>query len=315
MTKNIIWIASFPKSGNTWMRFFLNSLMHKKDEITSLDTDARISGACTARSIFEGFFPEDMSGPKDTFKHRPAAIAKFADSRAGKKILMKTHSAYASFAGVPQIPKENTLAAILVIRNPFDTLVSCMNHFGFDEEQAFNFLSTISSTINETDKHHAVLCTNWDGFAQSWMKNSTSFPLHVVRYEDMKSKPITEAMRLNEMFNLQAGENEIVDAISATRFDKLKQLEAGGGFKEASEKAAEAGGGFFNRGEVGYFNDILTDDMIKKVNERFGEAMGSYGYALSDDNELIVKDVRFVRKKDADMDKKQANKLVDRMAS
>ena len=315
MTKNIIWIASFPKSGNTWMRFFLNSLMHKKDEITSLDTDARISGACTAKGIFKEFFPENMSGPKDTFKNRPTAIDKFAASREGKKVIMKTHSAYAAFEGVPQIPKDNTLGAILVIRNPFDTLVSCMNHFGFDQEGAFNFLDKISSSINETDKHYAVLCANWDGFAQSWMKNATSFPLHVVRYEDMKSKPVTEAMRLNKMFNLKVGENEIVDAISATRFNKLKQLETGEGFKEASEKASEAGGGFFNRGEVGYFNEILTDDMIKRVNDRFGDAMKSYGYELGDDNEIIVKDVRFVRKSEANQVRSSTSGQVDKKAS
>jgi len=131
----------------------------------------------------------------------------------------------------------------------------------------------------------------------------------------MKSKPITEAMRLNKMFNLNAGENEIVDAISATRFNKLKQLEVGDGFKEASEKASAAGGGFFNRGEVGYFKEILTDDMIKKVNDRFGEAMQSYGYALSDDNDLVVKDVRFVKKSVADQMKKPANKEVSKKAS
>lgn len=281
------------------MRFLLNSLMYRKDEITSLDKDARISGACTAKGLFEEFYPKGTSGAGPTFRNRKTAISKFADSRAGKKVLMKTHAAYAAFEGIPQIPKDNTLAAILVIRNPFDTLVSCMNHFGFNESEAFNFMDKVSSSINETDKHFPVLCASWDGFAKSWMNNST-FPLHVVRYEDMKARPITEASRLNKMFNLKVGENEIVDAIAATRFDKLKQLEAGGGFKEASEKAAAVGGGFFNRGEVGYFHELMSGDMIKKVHDRFGESMTSYGYALGEDNKLIVKNVQFVKKSEAE---------------
>lgn len=314
MTKNIIWIASFPKSGNTWMRFLLNSLMYRKDEITNLDSDARISGACTAKGLFKEFYPEGTSGPGPTFRNRKTAISKFADSRAGKKVLMKTHAAYAAFEGFPQIPRENTLAAILVIRNPFDTLVSCMNHFGFNQDEAFNFMDKVSSSINETDKHFPVLCASWDGFAKSWTSNAT-FPLHVVRYEDMKSKPVTEASRLNKMFNLGVGENEIVDAIAATRFDKLKQLEAGGGFKEASEKAAAIGGGFFNRGEVGYFNEILSVDMIKKVHDRFAEAMDSYGYALGDDNKIIVKNVRFVKKSEADKIKEELSNSEIKKAS
>jgi len=95
----------------------------------------------------------------------------------------------------------------------------------------------------------------------------------------------------------------------------LKQLETGEGFKEASEKASEAGGGFFNRGEVGYFNEILTDDMIKRVNDRFGDAMKSYGYELGDDNEIIVKDVRFVRKSEANQVRSSTSGQVDKKAS
>ena len=69
------------------------------------------------------------------------------------------------------------------------------------------------------------------------------------------AKPVSQCIRLNKMFNLKANENDIVNAISNTRFDKMKKVEKEKGFVEASEKSE----GFFNRGEVNYFPELLSD--------------------------------------------------------
>lgn len=282
--KNIIWIASFPKSGNTWMRFLLNALMHKKSEITDLNIDGKISGACTSKPMMKDFWG-DQPDIGSFYQTRADAFRKLSDSRdEGKKLLMKTHSAYANYKGCPQITPDVSVAGILVVRNPFDTLASCMNHFGFDEDQAFNFLSNLASAINQTDKHYPVLCTNWDGYFKSWLLNA-EFPLLSLRYEDLLNKPISQCIRLNKFFNLKVSENDIVDAITGTRFDKLKKIEQDKGFSEASEKSA----GFFNRGEANYFSEVLSPRTIDKVLERFGDSMTQMGYRF-ENGAVVVED-------------------------
>ena len=88
--KNIIWIASFPKSGNTWSRFLLNSLMYRKGEITDLNSDGKISGACTSKPLMKEFWGE-KEDVGEYYKTRADAFRKLSDSRpANKKLLMKT---------------------------------------------------------------------------------------------------------------------------------------------------------------------------------------------------------------------------------
>jgi hypothetical protein len=285
MEKNIIWIASFPKSGNTWTRFLLNALMHRKTELADLNADAKITGACTAKGLLKDYVPEKAE-LKERLMSRGEALRQLSQSREpGKKLMLKTHSALAEFMKKPQIPMDVTIAAILVIRNPFDVLCSCMNHFGFDEEGAFNFMEKISSTIGETEKHLPVLTTNWDGYTQSWVKNA-KFPILLLRYEDLKSHPFTSAQRICKFFNLKPTENEMIDAIRATSFENMQKLEDDKGFKEASEKGER----FFYKGEVGYFKDKLSQATIDKVVKRFGESMKKVGYDYVDDR-LVIKPI------------------------
>jgi hypothetical protein len=295
MEKNVIWIASFPKSGNTWTRFLLNALMHRKSTLESLESDAKISGACTAKGLLKEFM-EEKGDLAQRLTTRGDALRKLAQSRdAGKKLVLKTHSALAEFQKKPQIPMDVTAAAMLVIRNPFDVLCSCMNHFGFTEEQAFNFMDKISSSIGETDKHFPVLCSSWDGYTKSWTGNA-KFPILLLRYEDMKTSPFTAATRICRFFNIKANENEIIEAINATSFKNLQKLEDDKGFKEASEKGQR----FFYKGEIGYFKDTLSEETIQKVVNRFGESMRKVGYDYVEGN-LVIKPLKIVQKQTADL--------------
>jgi hypothetical protein len=282
MNRNIIWIASFPKSGNTWTRFLLNALLHRKFELTDLNTDAKISGACTSKSLLESFLSEKVD-ITERLMDRASVLRKLSESQEpGKILLMKTHSALVEYMKTPQLPLDVTKAAVLVVRNPFDVLCSCMNHFGFDQEQAFSYMDKISSSISETDKHLPVLTTSWDGYTKSWLTNS-KFPLLLLRYEDLMSHPFTQATRICKFFKLTPTENEIIAAIQATSFENMQKLETDQGFREASAKGER----FFFKGEVGYYKDILSQETIDKVAFRFGDSMKKVGYEYVDGNLLI----------------------------
>ena len=290
MTKNIIWIASFPKSGNTWTRFLLNALLHRKFELKDLNADAKISGACTSKVLLAPYLSENTE-LKERLLDRANVLRKLSDSQEpGKFLLMKTHSALVEYMKTPQLPMDVTKSAILVVRNPFDVLCSCMNHFGFDQEQAFNFMDKIASTISETDKHLPVLTTSWDGYTKSWLANA-KVPLLLLRYEDLISHPFSQAQRICQFFNIPASENEIIAAIQATSFSNMQRLEADQGFQEASAKGKQ----FFLKGETGYFKDVLSQATIDKVATRFAESMKKVGYDYVDGN-LVVHAIKVNQK-------------------
>ena len=290
MEKNIIWIASFPKSGNTWVRLLLNALVHRKTALVELHVDAGINGACTTKTLLKDYLPEKAT-LKERLKTRGDALRKLSQSREpGKKLVLKTHSALLDFEKKPQIPMDVTAGAILVIRNPFDVLCFCMNHFGLNQEESFNFLDKTNATIGETDKDLPVLLTNWDGYNRSWTKNAT-FPILPLRYEDLKSHPFTSAQRMCKFFKLKRTENEIINAIRATSFENMQKLEDDKGFAEASEYSER----FFYKGEVGYFKDKLSQATIDKVMARFGESMKQVGYDYVDDH-LTIKPLTIKQK-------------------
>jgi hypothetical protein len=226
--------------------------------------------------------PEQVPMAADRLIARAKALIAVCDDFPGQQLLMKTHSAYVQFHGAPQIPPEATLAAILVVRNPFDVMCSCMNHFGFDAEGAFDFLAQPTTTMGESSTHFPVLCTSWDEFSDSWM-SARDFPVLVQRYEDMKSHPFTCVRSMARAFKIQVTEDDIIDTIVANRFKNLQALEGEQGFGEASMRGER----FFFRGEVGYFKEILSEQMILKVWERFGPMMKKLGYGL-ENGDLVV---------------------------
>ena len=139
---NIVWLASYPKSGNTWMRIFLASIIRGEEEF-SFNKLSAVSYGCVSKNLYKRVLG---SLPKyETFDLVQAGRVGFQRSlshRVGSKaIFMKTHSFAGKVGGHEMVAADATRMAVIIIRNPFDVCLSACNHFGFDIDQSIRFMN------------------------------------------------------------------------------------------------------------------------------------------------------------------------------
>ena len=225
---NIIWLASYPKSGNTWLRVFLTNLKMNTDtpaSINALDT-----GAAASRLLFDetaGLESSDLT-PAEVDNILPAVLEDIA-RRAKHSLFFKTHDAYIFGSdGRPCIPNSATQCAIYLVRNPLDLAVSYAHHTGREID------GTITSMADEEagfaqrpDRLHMRLrqpLLSWHSHVLSWLERP-AFPVHVMRYEDMVKAPqitFTEAVRF---IGLSDDPTQVQKAVQFSSFDELQRQE------------------------------------------------------------------------------------------
>ena len=140
----IVWLASYPKSGNTWVRAFLHNLIIKTKESYDINQINLLSMGDSARAWYEEFLGKTRdSRPEEIAAARPRVHAKIAGLTDGL-IFVKTHNALVTHAGTPMVTPELTAGAIYIIRNPLDTVVSMSHYFNMDLDSAIAVMNNPS---------------------------------------------------------------------------------------------------------------------------------------------------------------------------
>ena len=282
----IFWLASYPKSGNTWFRTFLSHLLcANKDsiDINSLKTD----GTASLRSIFDyilGIEASDLTA-EEIDVLRPKVYAYMA-AQAPKPLYIKIHDAYTFLAdGKPLIPTSGCHGAIYIIRNPLDTAVSLAFHLGCDVDTAIEHMNNPNYCFSGSTRHlHIKLkqsLMTWSGHVESWT-NGPEFPVKVIRYEDMHAKPLETFTMAAAFAGFPAGSKEIQQAIAGADFKTLKQQEDCAGFREKPANMAA----FFREGKVGSYRNVLTPAQISLIVRNHATVMRRFGY-LGEQDEIL----------------------------
>lgn len=276
--KNVIWLASYPKSGNTWFRSFITALKNNGDvDINDLKTEGIFSNKITFEDYLDLDADELSVSQIDQFKR---TSINYQSSISEEKMFIKIHDIYSisEFDNKPIVPQESTFSAIYFVRNPLDVAISMANHNG----------QTIEHTIEKTIVNpKAIIAKNkffllnqfpqwigtWNMHVESW-KKIDSFPVYFVRYEDMKQNTRGTFTEILNKIGFDATEDEISKAIEATQFDKLKNQESEFGFKEKPSTSKK----FFNKGEVGQWKERLSTEQINKIKQFNEPMMREFGY-------------------------------------
>lgn len=274
----ILWLASYPKSGNTWFRAFLSALMNNgKVVINKLDTD----GVFSSRDTFD--FVTDVDSIDLYDEEAKAMVADvyryLAETNDTLKII-KTHDAFVSDKdGVDIFPADVTHCAFYFIRNPLDVVGSFANHMrlGIEESVAIMCdktatLATQKNNLNK-NKQFRVIMGDWSTNVLSWT-SGLPFPVHVIRYEDMLSNPFKTFSKAVCLAKFNFSPEEIQKAIDASSFDQLKKQETQFGFVEKLAKDVQ----FFRSGTMGNWEKELTPAQIDKIRQTHSEVMSQYGY-------------------------------------
>lgn len=264
--QRIIWLASFPKSGNTWVRTFLANYFLGKVELNRLRDfttgDGRIDFFQRAAG---GTYPADADFPTYV-ETRRAALRLIATSREGTHFV-KTHTRIDSFQGIPLIPPELTAAAVYVMRNPFDIAPSFARHTNVDLDKAITMM-TSRENMMRSDQGIWEFLGRWDDHIESWT-GATGLPQIVLRYEDLHASPAKEFRTLFQFLKVKPEPPRLARALKATSFDALRKVEATEGFIERPPHMER----FFHSGQAGGWRETLSEAQVARLVEAFEPAL------------------------------------------
>ena len=276
----IIWIASYPKSGNTYVRSFLSAYYFSKDGEFSFDLLKNIKQFPNVE-----FFEKPFNGVDEASRNWLSAQKKIKDTK--KVLFLKTHSCLGQFRGQPFTTPEFSLGGIYIVRDPRNVITSIKNHYSFDDQAALKFVTNVHTEIREANSNDFrtwTLLSNWSNHYKSWVK-SKNFRKLLVRYEDFEKKKY-ETFRgivafTNTLLNKTEKINEVKleRAIETTNFNVLKNKEKNEGFEEAAySKEEEKKKVFFNLGFNNRWKKLLTENIRKQIENEFTEEMNELGY-------------------------------------
>ncbi len=271
---NIVWMASYPKSGNTWVRAFLHNYLADGDapsDINKLnDFFANESNVSWYRQLVQGNV-EDLSR-EEICRLRPEVHRQIAASRAGT-IMVKTHNFLGAYEGLPLLTMGLTSGAIVVVRNPLDVVTSVADHFGLSIDEAIAFMGS-DKTGTPTDENNVVsVLTSWSTHVDSWTRDKTG-ATHVIRYEDLLDKPQKHFGALTSFLGLQKDPTRLKRAIKHSSFNSLQKQEQREGFVERSPSSSR----FFRSGRKNQWRELLSDDQVERLIADHREMMQRFSY-------------------------------------
>lgn len=276
--KNIIWLASYPKSGNTWFRVFLSNLLSGSDEPVSINQLEKTPIA-SARNIFDeitGLSSGELSF-EETDLLRPDVYKELANADDSLKFL-KIHDAYTILSnGKTLVPENVTKAAIYFVRNPLDVAVSFAHHSNATVDNMVKAMNNSNYAFcSKTDRIHNQLrqkLLTWSEHVTSWTEN-LPFPVLVLRYEDMLENTFESFSKAVNFIGLEKTADEIKKAIKFSSFEILKSMEEKEGFKEKAPDAKS----FFRKGIAGSWKSELTEDLANELIQNHKIIMQKYRY-------------------------------------
>ena len=276
----IIWIASYPKSGNTYIRCLLSAYYFSKDGNFNFDLLKNIKQFPNTE-----FFNSNINSLDDASNNWLYAQKKIKEQNKIK--FLKTHSCLGAYKGKPFTTVDYSLGGIYVVRDPRNVISSVMNHFSLNADEAYNFMTDIHrgtrSNIENDYSAYSYLST-WANHYKSWA-NSKNFRKIIIKYEELETNKY-ETFRdiivfTNTLLNNSDGVNKIKleKAIETTNFNVLKNKEKNEGFDEAlySEDKKEKKV-FFNMGFNNRWKKILRKDIREKLEDVFKNEMEDIGY-------------------------------------
>lgn len=274
---NIVWLASYPKSGNTWLRAFLANLIANRteplrpDEIRDFtDSEARADRF----SELAGRPNTDLTIDEISVL-RPEVHALIAQRAQGTRLVM-THNFCGSFEGNPTFNWQVTAGAIYVVRNPLDVAVSMTHHFGLTLDEAIDRLGDdrVASVNDEVAVSHMI--GSWSAHVKGWaaMADRAEGKVIVLRYEDLLEKPAKHFAKAAKLIGLGQEKARIERAVKHTAFQTMSALERKHGFVEAVDEKTR----FFFKGRANQWREALTRDQVQRIIADHREQMARFKY-------------------------------------
>ena len=274
----IIWLASYPKSGNTWVRLFLDYLLSSNKDFNINDN---VIGQFPIRSHFLTL-SENINDQDEFAKYCILAQQKL--NLDNKLKIFKTHNAFWNWGGGKYTftDEENSLGAIYIVRDPRNVITSVLNYYHKENyDHALEFM--IENKVLGGDDSEIGLPTiigSWSNHYKSWKKFKKNYL--IIKYENLLDQPQNEFFKitnyLEAVSDLKFDKNKISKTIVECSFENMSTQEDKFGFNDNSEKNKLLKKKFFNLGPNNKWENYLTKEIQNKIEKSFGDEMMELGY-------------------------------------
>ena len=279
----ITWIASYPKSGNTFLRSFLAAYFFSDSGKFEFDLLYNILQFPSLK-----FSKNDSSSKKESAQNWIMNQNYFFNN---KDAILKTHSTLNEFDGYKFTTSKQTKGAIYIVRDPRNVILSMSHHYSLTFQESYEKIiddnaSLLEKTYNE-DHSNFTFLGSWSNHYKSWRDNK-DFKILFIKYEDLEENIESIFKKVINFINdLDNKEHKIIDnkflnALRSTNFVNLKNKENISGFEESmySDKGKKLN--FFNLGFKNKWQKKLPNDIVKKVNKHLEKELKELGYNLNE---------------------------------
>jgi len=278
----IFWLASYPKSGNTWMRLFLSNLKSVREMPVDINSN-HDNGIASARTWLDHLLAYDTLDltPAEVDAVRPDCHA-WASAEASHTAFHKIHDANVGpEPGTPLIRPDGCRGAVYILRNPLDVAASAANHWGTSLDKAIDRMNRCDAALLEGQSaaqsqvrlQVRQKLLDWSAHVLSW-SDAPGLPVHVVRYEDLLADPVAQFGAVARFLQLPDDDASLRRAVEASRFEELSRQEEASGFRERSHQAER----FFRKGRSGGWREELDATQVARLVAVHGAVMQRYGY-------------------------------------
>ena len=280
----IIWIASYPKSGNTYLRSFISSYYFSKKGKFNFDLLLNVLQFPSLK-----FAKNKISSELEASQNWIYNQQQFF---SGDKVhFIKTHSSLNEYNGYRFTDKNLSLGAIYIVRDPRNLITSMTHHYSLNYDQAYSKLINEKQTLLEKssdgDYSNFTFLGSWSSHYKSW-KNTNEFKTLFIKYEDLENNKLdTFKLIINFINNLKKDkspidEKKFSNSINSTNFSNLRNKEENEGFEESVYSNLGERKRFFNLGFNNRWQKILPKNILIKLNNTFKKELNDLGYNLDD---------------------------------
>lgn len=273
---NLLWVASYPKSGNTWMRAFIENYVQNSPQPIDINSIYKVSTAESKADRYQAYLePGRLTTDLTTEEICSLRSSVHADiaRQANGTTFVKTHNYLGEFRGHPLHNSQVSSGAIYIVRNPLDVTISMARYFDYTIDETIDYMAEeMTGTPNEKENVPQII-TSWSLHVKSWTQHPENSRL-VLRYEDLLDNPRKVFRKVESFLNMKKDPNRLKNAIKHSSFNQLKAQEKKHGFVEKYENA----NAFFRKGRKNQWKEKLSDTQVQKIVDNHHQQMENFKY-------------------------------------
>jgi len=274
--RGITWLASYPRSGNTWVRLLLAHALRGDEARVDLNALPFGNIACSRDLVDDALGFESADLPAKNWRALwPAACRHIAETHADP-LFIKSHARWPDELSQSEELAQATAGVVLIVRHPADVAVSLSHFFDLSLDRAIEIMANTAYSYNHPPGGIIESLPEWAGswstHLDSWLE--CGLRLHLVKYEDLLANPEATLQGILSFAQLSVPRATLRHAVQQTTLKNLQTAESSMGFREAPTHQRP----FFRSGTVGSAQSALTSAQLDSLTQRHGKTMLHFGY-------------------------------------